>query len=110
MNQPLIDTQVDPQIVAIRNDIFRLTSHDIRLTGGVYMLANLDGLIKTVRYYDKFDNKNDPHHEHDFGVIKWKGDTVFWKVDYFDSSLTYWCNPMKEDCRRVLTIMLSSEY
>jgi hypothetical protein len=110
MNQPTIDTKVDPQIVAIRNDIFRLTTHNFHLSKGIYAQPDLDGLIKQVRYFSNFTKDNDPYHEHDFGVINWNGKVVDWKIDYFDTSLTYWCNPMSEDCRRVLTVCLASEY
>jgi hypothetical protein len=105
-----VSTKVDQQIVAIRNDIFRLTNYAIRLTKGVFAMPDLNGLIKEIRYFNSFSVKNDPYQEHDFGVIKWHGKEVFWKIDYFDKSMTYWENPMSDSCRRVLTVMLASEY
>ncbi len=53
----------------------------------------------------KFDDENDPYGEHDFGEVyrlstgTWKqerpsndkaiSETAFWKVDYYDKTLTY---------------------
>lgn len=81
-------------------------------------------LIET---YTAFTPGNDPHGERDFGAIyqgrdgRWtalpptKGDpveTVFWKIDYYDRAMQFG-SPDPADpavTRRVLTIMLASEY
>ena len=81
-------------------------------------------LIET---YDAFTPGNDPHGERDFGAIyqggngRWtalpsaKGDpveTVFWKIDCYDRAMQFG-SPDPADpavTRRVLTIMLASEY
>ena len=81
-------------------------------------------LIET---YAAFTRGNDPHGERDFGAIyqgcdsRWtafppaKGDpveTVFWKIDAYDRAMRFGspdpADPMVT--RRVLTIMLASEY
>ncbi|MGH7157810.1 MAG: DUF3768 domain-containing protein [Candidatus Saccharimonadales bacterium] len=35
---------------------------------------------------------------------------MFWKIDYYDQELKYGEDPLSLDCRRVLTVMLASEY
>lgn len=82
-------------------------------------------LIETL---DAFDPDNDPHDERDFGVVyqaddrRWTierppagGDArerVFWKIDYFDLDLRFASDDPADPAvtRRVLTIMLASEY
>ena len=78
-----------------------------------------------VETYDAFTLDNDPYGERDFGVIyrdiegRWMttrparpAETVFWKIDAYDRDLQYGsedpANPAVT--RRVLTIMLASEY
>ena len=81
-------------------------------------------LIET---YNAFTSGNDPHGERDFGAIykgcdgRWTclpptaGDpveTVFWKIDAYDRAMRFG-SPDPADpavTRRVLTIMLASEY
>lgn len=62
--------------------------------------------------FDAFTEDNDPHEEHDFGAIEVSGEKLFWKVDYFDNSMSMLspdpANPKLT--HRVLTIMLASEY
>ena len=78
--------------------------------------------------FSKFDGDNDPYGEHDFGALyrlasgRWTQDrpedqaaitqTVFWKVDCYDNALTFGSEaPWDEtQTKRVLTIMLASEY
>ena len=69
-------------------------------------------IVKTVSVYDDFCHANDPHEEHDFGAFEAEGVPIFFKVDYFDNSLS--CHsPDPADpsvTKRVITIMLASEY
>ena len=37
--------------------------------------------------FDDFSERNDPFGEHDFGAIEYEGNTVFWKIDYYDLDL-----------------------
>ena len=55
---------------------------------------------------------NDPHEEHDFGSFKAEGRTIFFKIDYYDKSLTYHSpDPSAPSVtERVITIMLAEEY
>lgn len=77
----------------------------------------LHALIQLVRDYDAFDEAgmldgNDPHGEHDFGALDFEKVTYFWKFDYYaDASYSMGTeNPADPSTKRVLTIMLASEY
>jgi len=96
--------------VAFRNDVFRRKGLGLMLTRGIQEVKGLRLLLEEVRWFKDFTPDNDPHGEHDFGTIDWKGQKVFWKIDYYDQKLEYWCNPLSRDCRRVLTVMLAEEY
>jgi hypothetical protein len=67
-------------------------------------------IVKTVAVFDDFCHANDPHEEHDFGAFD--GHRVFFKIDYFDESLTYHSlDPADPSVtKRVITIMLAEEY
>jgi hypothetical protein len=96
--------------VADLNDEFRRSGVGVVVTPGVQSLAEINGLLHEVRMFDTFTEDNDPHHEHDFGSIIWDDQTVLWKIDYYDHLLTFGENPESSNCRRVLTVMLASEY
>src|SRR3982074_3634741 len=69
-------------------------------------------IVKTIAVFDDFCHANDPHEEHDFGAFDADGQRVFFKIDYYDESLTYH-SPDPADpsvTRRVITIMLAEEY
>ncbi len=100
------------------------------VTIGFQSLPDVDRLaaLSAIMRFSKFDGDNDPYGEHDFGAIyqlpnrTWTQDrprdetmiaaTVFWKVDYYDQSLTFGSDAPwnAERTKRVLTIMLASEY
>ena len=84
------------------------------MTPGVAALGQeaVERIVKTIAVYDDFCHANDPHEEHDFGAFEADGQTVFFKIDYFDKSLTYH-SPDAADpnvTERVITIMLADEY
>lgn len=68
--------------------------------------------LEAVRAFDDFGPENDPYGEHDFGAFTLGADRLFWKIDYYDQSLTSAAvDPASETgCVRVLTIMLAEEY
>jgi hypothetical protein len=69
-------------------------------------------IVQTIEVYDDFCHANDPHEEHDFGAFDADGKRVFFKIDYFDSTLTVH-SPDPSDpavTKRVITIMLAEEY
>jgi hypothetical protein len=65
-----------------------------------------------VERFDAFTPDNDPFQEHDFGSFEHDGEHVFWKIDYYDRSLTRGSEDPSDAAQttRVLTIMLASEY
>jgi hypothetical protein len=69
-------------------------------------------IVKTIAVYDDFCHANDPHEEHDFGVFEAEGEKIFFKIDYFDNTLSAH-SPDPSDpavTKRVITIMLAEEY
>jgi hypothetical protein len=84
------------------------------MTPGVAALGQeaVERIVKTVAVFDDFCHANDPHEEHDFGSFEADGHKIFFKIDYFDQSLTYH-SPDPSDpavTKRVITIMLAEEY
>jgi Protein of unknown function (DUF3768) len=96
--------------IAKLNDEFRRRGDGVTITSGIQEIPDLYGLLEEVRSYDRFDPDNDPYCEHDFGSLVWGGQKVFWKIDYYNARLDGWCDPQDPGCRRVLTVMLASEY
>ena len=65
-----------------------------------------------VETFSDFTEDNDPYKEHDFGAFEHKGRKIFWKIDYYDPTLTKGSEDPadpKQTCR-VLTIMLAEEW
>ncbi|CAN7483548.1 DUF3768 domain-containing protein [Caulobacter sp. LjRoot300] len=84
------------------------------MTPGVQALgarAMVQAVAAVVAFSD-FSEDNDPHGERDFGAFEIGGQRLFWKIDYYDQSLTL-ASPEPADpavTRRVLTLMLAEEY
>jgi hypothetical protein len=69
-------------------------------------------IVKTIAVYDDFCHANDPYEEHDFGAFETDGHTIFFKIDYFDETLSAH-SPDAADpsvTQRVITVMLAEEY
>jgi hypothetical protein len=96
--------------IADLNDKFRRGAPEVMITPGVRELDDLAGLMAAVRRFDEFTENNDPYQEHDFGEIKWSFSKVYWKIDYYDPDLKYGLAPLDPKCRRIMTVMLASEY
>lgn len=105
-----IDQERANKIAVLNDECRKAVPMNVTITNGVYGLPDLHGLMQVVRDFDSFSEDNDPYGEHDFGSLKWHGETVFWKIDYYDQALQYGKDPLALDCRRVLTVLLASEY
>jgi hypothetical protein len=84
------------------------------ITVGVAALGSeaVARIVKTVEVFDDFSHANDPHQEHDFGTFEADGNTIFFKIDYYDKTLMQH-SPDAADpsiTERVITIMLAEEY
>lgn len=96
-------------------------------TEGILALTEADQsrLRELVETFDAFTPDNDPYGERDFGAIYqgvhgvWStlrpvdvAVTVFWKIDAYDRELRFGSEDPADPAvtRRVLTIMLASEY
>nr|WP_271515424.1 DUF3768 domain-containing protein [Ascidiaceihabitans sp.] len=100
--------------IAALNDHARQTFMECRviITVGVKALEDVDAILRQVQLFDAFTPDNDPYGEHDFGAIRYQGQTIFWKIDYYDLDLQMHSpDPSDETVTaRVLTIMLAEEY
>jgi hypothetical protein len=86
----------------------------IHISRGVVAFGHkgLQTALREIAAADQFDDSNDPHGEHDFGSVEIAGRRLFWKIDYYDHSLTAGAeDPADPDtCTRVMTVMLAEEY
>lgn len=107
------------KLIAAQNDRFR--KGDQTVPGTVVVTQGIDALddavkatiFAAVRNANAFDAGNDPYGEHDFGSLDIEDvGSVLWKIDYYDSSLSAGSEDPSnlEITKRVLTIMLASEY
>jgi hypothetical protein len=84
------------------------------ITMGVVALGDeaVARIFKTIAVYDDFCHDNDPNEEHDFGAFEVDGHTIFFKIDYYDPTLTYHSSDSADPTvtHRVITIMLAEEY
>ena len=65
-----------------------------------------------VRSFDAFTDDNDPWQEHDCATLDVDGESVMFKIDYYDENMQFG-SPDPADAkltRRVLTLMLAEEY
>ena len=103
------------------NDLARTGPHRVNAvwftTQGVAALIE-DGegrageLVQAIASFAAFDPGDDPYGERDFGAFSLWGERLFWKIDYYHPERQEH-SPVKwsaELTRRVLTVMLASEY
>ena len=86
----------------------------VMLTAGINAKSQDDiaKILSEVRHFNHFTPDNAPYNEHDFGSFDYKGEKIFWKIDYYDKNYQYLSeepdNPNLTN--RVMTVMLASEY
>lgn len=122
--QPAVDPEAAiAAIIARQNDQFRAAlalgvpptvPGQVLITPGVMALGlEFIALLQlTVAGFNTFTEDNDPHGDHTFGIVDLCGTRVFWKIDLYDEDYQFGSeepeNP--EKTRRVLTMLLPSEY
>ena len=83
-------------------------------TAGICALPSPDqsAIREKVETFQDLTPDNDPYGERDFGAFEHNGQRIFWKIDYYDRSLTCGSEDPADPKQtvRVLTIMLASEY
>ncbi|BCG98123.1 hypothetical protein MesoLj131b_01230 [Mesorhizobium sp. 131-2-5] len=98
------------------NDRLRQTGVGGRMvmTAGVAALPahNIAAILLAIAKFDAFDQDNDPWGEHDCALLHVDNRQLFFKIDYYDRSLTN-LSPDPADPAvtiRVMTVMLPEEY
>lgn len=110
----------ETEAIARMNDCFRdlsildesvgkwVLTLGINAKGEAFALA----CIQAIREYNDFNEDNDPYGDHSFGTVIVEDTPVWWKIDLYDRSYRFGAeNPTDlSNTRRVLTVMLPSEY
>jgi hypothetical protein len=98
------------------NDTFRrsFVGGTVVVTAGLKSLSadRRHSILAKIRAFDNFNEDNDPHVEHDFGLIEGGDVRCIWKIDYYDTDREL-MSPDPADASvttRVLTVMLAEEY
>jgi hypothetical protein len=102
--------------IRMLNDAFRRSF----MGGTVVVTAGFESLsaerrhtiLARIRAFDQFNEDNDPHGEHDFGLIEDGDVRCFWKIDYYDTDMELMSADPADSTvtTRVLTVMLVDEY
>jgi hypothetical protein len=118
-----METTMTTEIKSTETDRIRALNDELRkdfhqghavMTTGIAALGAeaVARIVKTIEVYDDFCHANDPNDQHDFGLFEVEGHTIFFKIDYYDPTLTVH-SPDPSDpavTKRVITIMLAEEY
>ncbi len=107
-----------PQMtIADLNDCFRQNYLGLGKIVVTHLVSQMSieqegALMLMVRSFNAFNEDNDPHGEHDFGVVELEHESYFWKIDYYDVNYEYGSEDPSniQTTRRVMTVMHSSEY
>ena len=102
--------------IAKLNDDFRANPSlgTFVLTPGIRANSfdDIEVILNKVRHFKDFSEENNPYGEKDFGAFSFKGEKIFWKIDYFDRNFEF-ASPNAADpsqTNRVLTVMYAYEY
>ena len=103
--------------IAALNDLCRTA---MGVAGRLVQTSGISGLPpkdqsairQKVETFNAFTPGNDPYGERDFGAFEHDGQKIFWKIDYYDTTLSKGSEDPADPQQtvRVLTIMLASEY
>jgi hypothetical protein len=101
--------------VRLLNDLLRCQRLGGQVvTTGVQALGPpfIDRLCEAVARFDAFTPDNDPHGEHDFGLVSVEGRACLFKIEYLDTSLRgHSPDPADPNVtHRVMILMLAEEY
>ena len=98
------------------NDLLRCKG----IGGKVMVTAAIDAtstagrlrVLRAVAAFTDFNKHYDPHAERDCAELAVDGASIFWKIDYFDRSLSHQSPDPAEPSvtARIMTVMLASEY
>ena len=122
MIQAKLDYQpAETEVIAFQNDLFRsnLGQHSyvkgrFTATSGVVSRGGdfLGRAIVAVCNFTAFTAEDDPHGEHNFGVVYVAGVKLYFRIDLYDADYKYGSDAPFDLAvtRRVLTIMLPQEY
>lgn len=84
------------------------------ITAGVQALdfGDVALVLRKVSDFDAFPGGNDSHGEHDFGAFNHGAERIMWKIDYYAQDRRAHSEDPADatKTRRVLTVMLASEY
>ena len=110
------DRPYDLRLVRMLNDALRRRGigGEVFVTREVDMLpdAEVITILRAVACFDDFTEDNDPCDEHDCAVMKVGRHRIIWKIDYYDQDMRGLSSDPADPqlTRRVMTIMLASEY
>lgn len=121
----LADARANNAVIAVQNDQFRRALMEgaaspnspqgkVFITPGVmeHGDAFMRMALRLTADYSAFHEDSDPYGLHEMGVITVFETKVWWKIDLFDTDYRYGSDAPTgpERTRRVLTILLPSEY
>jgi len=104
--------------IARLNDLARtamgVASRAVQTSGIAALPPRVQSKIREkVETFNDFNEDNNPHGERDLGSFDVEGvGKVMWKIDYYDANYEFGSEDPSDtsQTRRVLTIMLASEY
>jgi hypothetical protein len=92
------------------NDAVRRSGQAMWTSGLLAFLAGdvlaIGEVLSRVARFDAFNDSNDPWGEHDCASFEFRGETLLWKIDDYGEGFREFGVPR----RRILTIMLASDY
>ena len=110
----ILTTNNKPKNTKNKNTNSNINTNRVLLTRGIQALNKslINQIVTNTATFTNFNYENDPYNEHDMGDFVIEGYKIFWKIDYYNKTLS---SHSPDPCdagvtSRVLTIMLASEY